>query len=272
MEMRLFARRLGVAVGVFCLTASAFAQNDNPNYVLTVGSAAVAEGGTATAPVMLDNNGGDIQGWSFGICYDEAQIVMTNAALGATTQTIKFGNPPDFEQINLEVGGWTMGVVICFTACAILPPGIGYELAVADYAVSAPAPANIPLCPCSTVGSPPINAVVVVNGQSIPPTKVCGNVQVQSLVPFVRADTNADGFLDLSDGIWILNYLFQGGPIFDCLGANDANGDGAIDTGDAIFVVLYYFGGGEAPPAPFPTCGFVPNQTLADCQVFPACP
>jgi hypothetical protein len=271
--MRAIVRCLGIIVGVLCLSATASAQsNENPDYVLSVGNAISAQGGSVTLPVNLDNSGGNVQGWSFGICGDVTQVVVESAALGATTQTVKFGNPPDFEQINLEPGGWTMGVVICFTACAILPPGLGYEVAIANYTVLAPAETNVAVCPCSTLGSPPINAVVVVNGQSIPPVKVCGNIQVQSLVQFVRADTNADGFLDLSDGIWILNHLFQGGPKFDCNGANDANGDGGLDTADAIYIVLYYFAGGFPPPAPFPTCGYMPNQTLVDCQIFPDCP
>jgi hypothetical protein len=104
------------------------------------------------------------------------------------------------------------------------------------------------------------------------PIKECGTVQVQPLIPFVRADTNADTFLDLSDGIWLLNYLFQDGPVFDCEEMNDANDDGGLDTADPIYIVLYYFAGGLPPPSPFPTCGLVPNQTLEDCQVFPGCP
>lgn len=274
--MRAPLRRFGVLAVALILSAAAPGlvanAQGNPDYVLSVGNAETAPGAIVTVPVLLDNNGANIQGWSFGICSDEAEILVASASLGSTTQTVKFGDPPDFEQINLEEGGWTMGVVICFTACAILPPGNDYELAVAEYAAIAPVGSNIQLCPCGTVGSPAINAVVVVNGQSIPPVKVCGNIQVQPLVAFVRADTNADSFLDLSDGIWLLNYLFQGGPIFPCNGANDANGDGALDTGDAIYIVLFYFAGGDAPPSPFPNCGLMPNQTLEDCEVFPGCP
>jgi hypothetical protein len=245
---------------------------DNPDYTLRVQSGETAPGGTLSLPVLLDNFGDDIQGWSFGICLDESEIAVVGAALGDTTLTVRDGDPPDFEQINIEPGGWTMGVVICFFACAVLPPGTDYELAVADYQVLAPAGSNIPLCPCSTIGSPSINAVVVVDGLSVHPIKECGNAQVHPLVPFVRADTNADTFLDLSDGIWLLNYLFQDGPAFDCVEANDANDDGGLDTADPIYIVLYYFAGGAPPPGPFPVCGLIPNQTLEDCQVFPGCP
>ncbi len=263
----------GVAAVAFSVCPPVDAQQpENPSYQLSVGNGTSAPGGSVTLPVLLTNDGSDIQGWSFGICLDDTEIVVDSAALGSTTQTIRLGDPPDFEQINIEPGGWTMGVVICFFACAILPQGTDYELAVADYSVLAGVGSNIPVCPCSTIGQPPINAVVVINGISVPPVKICGNVQVQPLIPFVRADTNADTFLDLSDAIWILNHLFQGGPAFNCNGANDANGDGSLDTADPIYIILYYFAGGVAPPAPFPTCGFLANQSLGDCVVFPGCP
>jgi hypothetical protein len=261
-----------VAIATLCFAATTVHAQDDPNYVLSVGNGVTSPGGSVSLPVLLDSTGSDIQGWSFGICLDETQISVDSAALGVTTQTVKLGDPPDFEQINIEPGGWTMGVVICLFACASLPPGNGYELAVADYTALAPEGTNIQLCPCSDVGVPVINAVVVIDGISIHPVKVCGNVQVQPLVPFVRSDVNGDGFHDLSDGIFLLNFLFQGGPIFDCPEANDVNGDGGIDTGDPIYIILYYFAGGVAPPAPFPSCGLLPDQTLADCQVFPACP
>jgi len=275
--MRAPLRRLGViavalTLGTLLPCTGARAQGDDPDYVIRVASGVSAPGGTVSVPVYLDSTGDEIQGWSFGVCLDESEILVASTSLGSTTMTVKAGAAPDFGQINLEPGGWTMGVVISLFGTVTLPPGSGYEVAVAEYAPIAPAGTNIALCPCGNLGSPPINAVIVVDGQSVPPVKECGNVQVQDLVPFVRADTNADGFLDLSDGIWLLNHLFQDGPKFDCDGANDANGDGSLDTADPIFIVLYYFAGGNAPPSPFPSCGLQVNQSIEDCEVFPGCP
>ena len=248
------------------------AWGQNPDYTFSVGSGTTAEGGSFTAAVTLDSTGENIQGWSFGICFDTALASVTNLSLGATAQTVNAGDPPDFEMLNVEPDGWTMGVVICLTACNILPPGNGYELAVGSYDALAPVGTDIDLCPCGTIGTPVINAVVVVNGQSLPPILNCGTFNVAALTDFVRADTNDDGFLDISDGIWLLNYLFQGGPLKPCVAAADANSDGAIDTADAVYAIVYYFAGGTPPPAPFPTCGTQPNQVLADCESFDSCP
>ena len=268
------ARRLfsaALLLGVLAWGAEASAQD--PNYILTVASASTAQGGTVSLPVTLDSSAGaDVQGWSFGICYDTAELDATNLSLGATAQTVNFGAPPDFEQLNLEPGGWTAGVVICLLACTVLPPGADYELAVGEYTATGAEGTSVQLCPCSNLGTPAINAVVVVEGQSIPPVQNCGTVDIIPLTPFIRSDANDDGFTDLSDGVWILNYLFQGGPLNPCLSAIDANDDGSIDTADAIYVIFYFFAGGDPPPAPFPSCGFEANQTIDSCEQYNSCP
>ena len=260
---------VAMTVVLMGFSGSAFAQN--PDYAFTVGSGTTAVGGTFTTPVTLDSSGENIQGWSFGVCFDTALATVTNLALGATAQTVNAGAPPDFETLNVEPDGWTMGVVICLTACNILPPGNGYELAVGTYQALAPVGTDIVLCPCGTIGTPVINAIVVVGGQSLQPIQNCGTFNVAALTEFVRGDANDDGFADISDGVWLLNYLFQQGPLKPCIAAADSNADGAIDTADAIFVIFYFFAGGSAPPAPFPTCGTQPNQVLTDCEVFNGC-
>lgn len=268
------ARRIltvALLTGVLAWGAQVSAQD--PNYILTVGSGATGQGGSVTLPITLDSsNGTDVQGWSFGICYDTALLDATNLSIGSTAETVNLGSPPDFEQLNLEPGGWTMGVVICLLACTVLPPGADYELAVSEYQATGPEGSSVQLCPCSNLGTPPINAVVVVAGQSIPPVQNCGTVDIVPLMPFIRSDANDDGFTDLSDGVWILNYLFQGGPLNPCLGAIDANGDGDIDTADAIYVIFYFFAGGDPPPAPFPSCGFEANQSIESCEQYNSCP
>ena len=76
---------------------------------------------------------------------------------------------------------------------------------------------------------------------------------------FRRGDGNADGTLNITDGVFVLNYLFLGGPEPPCLDAADANGDGGLNITDGIYVLNYLFLGGPAPPAPGPdSCGPAP--------------
>lgn len=91
-------------------------------------------------------------------------------------------------------------------------------------------------------------------------------------VPFSRADCNADGTIDISDPVGILDELFSGGVPSSCKKACDANGDGANDIGDVIFTLGFLFGGGATPPAPFGACGKDPTADSLTCDSFAACP
>ena len=59
-------------------------------------------------------------------------------------------------------------------------------------------------------------------------------------------DVNADGFVNISDPIALLGFLFQGTSI-GCIEAADSNGDKAVDLSDAIHILVFLFGGGPSP-------------------------
>ncbi len=93
---------------------------------------------------------------------------------------------------------------------------------------------------------------------------------------FHRGDSNGDGALDLSDGIYVLNYLFLGGSEPGCMEAANTNDDSAIDISDGVYVLTYLFLGGPAPPAPGPVgepCGADPEGSPNDlgCGSYPPC-
>ncbi|MFN0058337.1 MAG: hypothetical protein ACKVX7_07750 [Planctomycetota bacterium] len=81
---------------------------------------------------------------------------------------------------------------------------------------------------------------------------------------FVRGDANGDGVVQISDGIYSLNYLFAAGP-GECLDALDANDDGAVQISDPIYVLEYLFSAGPLPLAPFPACGGDPTLDAIGC-------
>ena len=43
-----------------------------------------------------------------------------------------------------------------------------------------------------------------------------GNLIVEEGAVFVRGDSNGDGKVDISDAIYLLSYLFRGGPAVGC--------------------------------------------------------
>jgi len=65
-----------------------------------------------------------------------------------------------------------------------------------------------------------------------------------------RGDANGDGIINLSDIIYLVNYVFKGGPAPDPLCVGNANNNGSVDLADIIYLVNFVFKGG---PVPTPT-------------------
>ena len=397
------AMTIMLTIAVAASFSPAIALGGDPiQFSLTGGAGAAGDSFTSSA--LLDNSGGgDLQGWSFGVCSDPADLTVDAANSGADTETVKGGSPPDFNQISTFADGATQGLVICFTGCAVVGDTSGFEMLTIDYTIAGSADADI--CYCNTLGTPPTATVAVVGGASIPPTTTCGlvdvinpnqlsassgtavlgdaatttvnfnnvnypaidavqinlgydntivspasvdadfafetflvqdfsgnggeivvggladitapldgqipsgaatdlftvtwntdgegtsamtfpqtagspaqdllfvagqsNVETPTLIDgsltvvnfnqFLRADCNNDGTVNIADGVYGINYLFQGGPDPVCDDACDSNDDGSIDAADMIYIFNYRFLEGPAPLAPFPAADLDPT-------------
>lgn len=63
---------------------------------------------------------------------------------------------------------------------------------------------------------------------------------------FSCGDVNESGSITVSDAVYIVNYIFGGGPApGSCVG--NANGDCIVSISDAVYIINYVFGGGPAP-------------------------
>jgi hypothetical protein len=261
------------SAAIFLALLAARVDAQDPNYVLSIGGGPVGVGGTLTSIASIDTSTGQpLQGWSYGVCHDPAALELLNADAGETTNTVNGGDPAAFLNVAEFSGGYTLGVVVNLFGAAVLPPGSGYELSLGTYSNLMAQDATTDLCPCDSLGTPPVATVVVVGGASIEPTQACGTATSVGATPFVRGDANDDSQLNIADGVWILNDLFQGGPSTDCLGANDSNASGSVDAADAIFVFNFQFLDGPAPSAPFPNCGGEADPTPEDCASYTSCP
>jgi hypothetical protein len=87
-------------------------------------------------------------------------------------------------------------------------------------------------------------------------------------VQFIRGDANADGEINITDGIFVLNYLFLGGTTPPCTEAAEINDDGEINITDGIFVLNYLFLGGADIPPPASCTAAAPED---DCASFAPC-
>ncbi len=64
---------------------------------------------------------------------------------------------------------------------------------------------------------------------------------------FVSGDANADQAVSIADVVYIINYIFTGGPAPDPLEAADADCSGAVSIADAVYIIEYIFSSGPAP-------------------------
>ena len=114
---------------------------------------------------------------------------------------------------------------------------------------------------------------------------LCGAIVPWGFLPaqsarFVRGDANADAQIDVTDAIFVLNYLFVGGKKPPCMDAADINDSGgaAPDISDPVYLLSFLFLGGPAPPLPggksqfsFKDCGADPTADAMGCVSFRPC-
>jgi hypothetical protein len=64
---------------------------------------------------------------------------------------------------------------------------------------------------------------------------------------YIRGDVNGDGVIDIADVVYLLNWVFFGGPEPAPLWVGDVNCDGVVDIEDVIYLVNYIFISGPLP-------------------------
>ena len=100
--------------------------------------------------------------------------------------------------------------------------------------------------------------VVAVNpaGKSPEAGPACGTPQGADVGPkFIRGDSDANGSLELTDAVGLLNFLFLGAGDPGCQDAADFDDNGSADISDAIANLGFQFLGGAQPAQPYPGCG-----------------
>jgi len=67
--------------------------------------------------------------------------------------------------------------------------------------------------------------------------------------PYICGDADGNGGVSIGDAVFIINYIFGGGPAPDPLEAGDPDCSGGVSIADAVYLINYIFGGGPAPCA-----------------------
>lgn len=105
-------------------------------------------------------------------------------------------------------------------------------------------------------GDTPVN--ITLDGYPhINENKICG--RTDGFSPFAMmepclceqaGDASGDSTVNIGDAVYLINYIFKGGPEPVCPAEGDANCDGTINIGDAVHLINYIFKGGPAPCCP----------------------
>lgn len=175
------------------MPAVASGMGGGSSYTMTFTGGAAPQGSLVTVPFSFTHSApSGVQGFSFGVCHDDT--VLTHEPSGpaaafdyvadwsTTVEQLKQGGPPDFFQQNEEPGGWTVGCVICFTSCDVLSSGT-YQFGSANYRLNGPVGTITSVGLCSTLGSPAVTSVAVVQGASMPMDTVDGSIEILEQPP-----------------------------------------------------------------------------------------
>ncbi len=65
----------------------------------------------------------------------------------------------------------------------------------------------------------------------------------------VCGDADGNSIVTISDAVYLINYIFSGGPAPSPLSAGDADCNSIITISDAVYLINYIFAGGPAPCA-----------------------
>ncbi len=73
-------------------------------------------------------------------------------------------------------------------------------------------------------------------------------------IPPLRGNVDYDigDIIDISDLVYLVDYMFTGGPAPPCFEEADMNADGSLDIADLVYLVDYMFTGGPVPLPCFP--------------------
>lgn len=72
-------------------------------------------------------------------------------------------------------------------------------------------------------------------------------LRFHTAVEYICGDANGDELVNITDAVFLISYIFSGGPPPNPVEAGDANCDQITNITDAVYLIEYIFNGGLAP-------------------------
>jgi len=63
----------------------------------------------------------------------------------------------------------------------------------------------------------------------------------------MSGDVNGDADVNVADAVYLINWIFKGGPAPKRMSEADADCDGKTNISDAVYIINYIFKGGPEP-------------------------
>ncbi len=82
--------------------------------------------------------------------------------------------------------------------------------------------------------------------------QLIGALDVGCTNAFLCGDADGNGSVSIGDAVYVINYIFGGGPAPSPMAAADVDCNGSVSIGDAVYLINYIFGGGPVPCADCP--------------------
>ena len=73
------------------------------------------------------------------------------------------------------------------------------------------------------------------------------NIPITMTVGAMRGDANNSGTINISDAVYLIAYIFSGGPAPIPAEAGDADCNATCNISDVVYLIAYIFSGGAAP-------------------------
>lgn len=227
---------------------------------------------------------------TFGIGYDSRVLRVESAVFGADIDGLNEGTGPELFIIDTEAnpalceGRWNRGIVCGWinnmnTPPQPIPPADVIETLRIQFRAQEGAvpgdssPVDIVNCLLTGLREDPISVAISLLDRPVVPCVVGSRIEIPGPVRFVRADSNADGRVDIADAVTDLTCLFTWSRCPTCMDVIDVNDNGLVELSDPIYLLSHLFGSGPRPTPPFPTCGYDATEDALLCEEGPTgCP
>jgi hypothetical protein len=69
---------------------------------------------------------------------------------------------------------------------------------------------------------------------------------------YTCGDADGNGMVNIADGVYLISYIFGGGPPPSPLLVGDCDCNEIVNVADVVYLITYIFGGGPEPCAACP--------------------